>query len=262
MEKVISKDELIKICPAVISPQSPSVKSRYVHINTMDVIEQVLNSGGWNITKAIGKDQYGYHQVILTQNDSFENTDRLGKLFPQIKVISSHDGTTKFQMLMGIFRLICDNGLVAPMKNTSETNTVKHIGIDTDYVNGVIENTLSNGYGIIGKISKMRNTDIFEDAKIDLINTALLTKGRIHENEATNFVSKLNDKTYESICQINRPQDAGNNIWNVFNTVQENVLRGNYTVYGEKNRKARPVTDFRLNDRINTAMFEKVLELV
>ena len=65
MENFISKDQLIKICPAVISEASPSVKSRYVHINTMDVIEQVLDSGGWNITKAIGKDQYGYHQVIF-----------------------------------------------------------------------------------------------------------------------------------------------------------------------------------------------------
>ena len=52
-----------------------------------------------------------------------------------------------------------------------------------------------------------------------------------------------------------REEDRGDDLWAVFNRVQEKVLGGSYT-YGNKNRKARSVKNFQQDIKLNEQLFE------
>ena len=58
-----------------------------------------------------------------------------------------------------------------------------------------------------------------------------------------------------------RPEDRGNDLWSVFNTVQEKITQGmfNYTV-GAKVRKARKIKNFRQDLDLNAKLYELAAE--
>ena len=55
------------------------------------------------------------------------------------------------------------------------------------------------------------------------------------------------------ILTADRPQDAGNDLWVVFNRIQEKVVGGSYKA---GNRKARSVKNFQKDIEINEQLFE------
>ena len=58
-----------------------------------------------------------------------------------------------------------------------------------------------------------------------------------------------------------RNEDAGSDLWSVFNVVQEKILEGdfNYT-FGVKVRKARKIKNFSQDLKINKELFNLALE--
>jgi len=257
---MITREELIKNCPAVLGTKSPERSERYLHVNTMDIIDQVLATGDWKITKAlnVGGNAQGKHQITFEVDGWYQNTDDLGKIKPRFILTNSHDGTTHLTFNTGLFRKVCANGLVLPLANSNHSAKIKHIAINGDLIKNSLFTTLTDGKNILGKITKMRNTDMFEDAKIDMVREALLIKNRITTNDAERFISEIPQEVIADVLRPNRTEDSGNSVWNVFNTVQENTIRGNYT----STRKQRELTDFRLTDKLNQRLFEKALALV
>jgi hypothetical protein len=57
------------------------------------------------------------------------------------------------------------------------------------------------------------------------------------------------------VLEATRTEDQGNDLWAVFNRVQEKVLGGSYS-YGRKQRKARSVTSFQKDIELNEQLFE------
>jgi hypothetical protein len=90
--------------------------------------------------------------------------------------------------------------------------------------------------------------------KINLFKTTVLT-----ETQMTDFATKasaLRTKKTVNIMDIltpTRTEDQGNDLWVVFNRVQEKILGGSYTSGG---RKARSVKNFQQDIKINEQLFE------
>ncbi len=55
------------------------------------------------------------------------------------------------------------------------------------------------------------------------------------------------------VLAVDRPQDAGNDMWAVFNRVQEKLIGGSYRA---GKRKARSVKNFQKDIEINEQLFE------
>ena len=54
-------------------------------------------------------------------------------LIPQIILTNSHDGFNSFKFMLGIFRLVCSNGLVV-CDNQMVNMTIRHINYTFDFV--------------------------------------------------------------------------------------------------------------------------------
>ena len=60
-----------------------------------------------------------------------------------------------------------------------------------------------------------------------------------------------------------RKEDAGNDLWSVFNLVQEKVVEGDFEyVSGVKMRKARKIKNFKQDLDVNKKLFEVAKEFV
>jgi hypothetical protein len=93
---------------------------------------------------------------------------------------------------------------------------------------------------LVQKINLFKSTELTEDQMKDFATKAmqLRTKARV------NIMDVLN---------ADRPQDQGNDLWVVFNRVQEKLVGGSYRA---GSRKARSVKNFQKDIEINEQLFE------
>jgi hypothetical protein len=60
-----------------------------------------------------------------------------------------------------------------------------------------------------------------------------------------------------------RPEDKGNDLWSIFNVIQEKILDGNFNyISGTKLRKARKVKNFKQDLEINQKLFAMAAEFI
>lgn len=103
-------------------------------------------------------------------------------------------------------------------------------------------------------MNKMKNTILSEPQKVDFAKNAL--KSRFSDQELNRIQIDLNE-----LLTPRRREDEGDNLWNVFNVIQEKIIEGDFDyVFGTKSRKARKIKNFQQDQKINTKLFNTALE--
>jgi hypothetical protein len=174
-------------------------------------------------------------------------------VYPQILLTNSHDGKNSFSFQAGLFRMICENGLVIATKQF-EAMKIRHMGYDFETLQGVIKNMISNLDLTVESMNKMKETELTEEQTLDFAKQLLETRVAGSKN-------KFGDEAIADILTPQRKEDKGNGLWEVFNRVQENIVEGNfqYLTPGGKLRQARPIKNFRQDMNINAKMYEQAL---
>ena len=237
-------DEIKQIAPSVFTTEkAPHLTDKYIQTPTSRVVEDLMNLG-WQVTKAqeVRSRKYkGFQKHVVV----FRNPDIMIKgkdgddAFPQILLTNSHDGKAAFNLRVGIFRLVCSNGLVisdADFNNVS----IRHINYTFETLQSKVQEVIAKLPGLVKKINLFKSTQLTEAQMQDFATKAatLRTKQRV------NVMDLLN---------ADRAQDQGNDLWVVFNRVQEKLLGGSYRA-GQ--RKARSVKNFQKDIELNEQLFE------
>src|ERR1700739_50102 len=116
-----------------------SRSDRYTYIPTARIIEGMIAQGFLPFTacqsssRVEGKTAFTKHSVRFRHRDAM--TVNAGDAVPEDVLINSHDGTSAYKLIAGIFRFVCSNGLVVA-ESTAGSISVPHKG---DIVNTVIE---------------------------------------------------------------------------------------------------------------------------
>ena len=253
-----SLEELRAIAPSIFTKKgSDNTSSKYTHIPTDTVIKD-LQLLGWNVVDAKevkARKQVGYqkHLVVFRNNDVVINGKDGDTVYPQILLTNSHDGKNSFSFQAGLFRMICENGLVIATKQF-ENYKIRHMGYDFETLQGVIKDMISNLDLTVESMNKMKETELTEEQTLDFAKQLLETRVAGSKN-------KFGDEAIADILTPQRKQDKGNGLWEVFNRVQENIVEGNfqYLTPGGKLRQARPIKNFRQDMNINAKMYEQAL---
>ncbi len=253
-----SLSELREIAPSIFTKKgSDNTSSKYSHIPTDTVIKD-LELLGWNVVDAKevkARKQVGYqkHLVVFRNNDVVINGKDGDTVYPQILLTNSHDGKNSFSFQAGLFRMICENGLVIATKQF-ENYKIRHMGYDFETLQGVIKDMISNLDLTVESMNKMKETELTEEQTLDFAKQLLETRVASSKN-------LFNDSAVFEVLKPQRKQDKGNGLWEVFNRVQENIVEGNfqYLTPGGKLRQARPIKNFRQDMNINAKMYEQAL---
>jgi hypothetical protein len=237
-------DEIKQIAPSVFTTEKAShLTDKYVQTPTSRVVEDLMNLG-WQVTKAQEVKSRKYkgfqkHVVVFRNPDIMIKGKDGDDAFPQILLTNSHDGKAAFNLRVGIFRLVCSNGLVISDADFSNVSII-HINYTFETLQSKVQEVIAKLPGLVKKINLFKSTQLTEAQMQDFATKAatLRTKQRV------NVMDLLN---------ADRVQDQGNDLWVVFNRVQEKLLGGSYRA-GQ--RKARSVKNFQKDIELNEQLFE------
>jgi hypothetical protein len=244
--RVYTLDEIREIAPSIFTEQkAPHLSEKYIQTPTSRVVEDLIKLG-WDVIKTQeikarkGKG-FQKHLIVFRNPDIMIRGQNGDDAFPQILLTNSHDGKSAFNFRIGIFRLICSNGLVVSdtdFNNVSIRHTNYTFESLQEKINGVIEKLP----GLVQKINLFKSKTLTEEQMVEFATKA----ASLRNKQVVNALDLLN---------ATREQDKGNGLWEVFNRVQEKIVNGNYN-YGRKNRKARSIKNFQQDIKINEQLFE------
>jgi hypothetical protein len=256
----LSNDQIKKQAPSVFtSTPSPDTSEKYTHIPTSVVIED-MEKLGWGVVdakevkarKGVG---FQKHLLVFRNPDVVINGEDGDTVFPQILLTNSHDGKNSFTFTAGLFRLVCENGLVV---STQEFENVKlrHMGYTFEELQERIKEMVERLPLTVESLNKMKQKKVEEKEAIQFAKKALTT--RFTEDQIKVFKIDLKE-----LIKPTRKEDEGSDLWSVFNVVQEKILTGDFTYKsGGKVRKARQIKNFNQDLKVNKELFEMALELV
>jgi len=234
--------ELEVACPAAFSnTAAPHVSDRYTHVRTADIVERMMGEG-FTIRSASqqntqkrtkGKEAFQKHRISMQMPTDNGSTRALGQIFPTVDLINSGDWSSTFTMAVGLFRLVCTNGMVAPFGSANESIKVRHDRVDEDTFSA-IRKALDKAPALFAFADEAQGFGL-SDTEIERFGRAA---ARIRFGlEAEDGVDP---SMVKGLLAPRRGMDANGDLWSVFNRVQENGTHGGFKV-PDANGKMRQV---------------------
>ena len=247
----MSMDEVKKACPYAfaVEPTNPGVSGKYIQANTETVIEDLGKLGWYPVqakqcrAKKGSKGIRSFHMVAL-QNEKVKIINPNGGTEAYVRIIlqNSHDGFNSFKFMMGLYRCICSNGLVVCDAEFSSFS-IRHINYSFEELRGIVAKVINTVPGIIDKMNTMNRIVLTGDQKREMaVETYKIRKGINKEDKV-----KVDEFTIAELLSPVRSEDAGNTLWNVFNVLQEKMIKGGFSATGKngKTRKQRPISSIK-----------------
>ena len=260
-EKFLSKKQINDVASSVFTNRpSSEVTDKYTFISTEKVIDD-MEVLGWKVSdakevKARTKATVGFqkHLLVFRNNDVVINGEDGDTVFPQILLTNSHDGKNSFQFTAGLFRMICENGLVIADTEFEDVR-MRHMGYTFEDLQVLIKDMVEKLPLTVESMNKMKNIELEEEKIIDLAKSLLDI--RVEGTDNTYDSSAI-----EEVLETQRKKDEGVGLWEVFNRVQENIIEGNfhYKTKSGKVRQARIIKNFKQDIDLNRNMFAKAME--
>jgi hypothetical protein len=264
----LSKDQFLTM--EQIREQAPSVftkkgshetSDKYTHIPTDRIIED-MKLLGWGVVdakevKARKNSTKGFqkHLLVFRNDEVVINGDDGDTVFPQILLTNSHDGKNSFTFTAGLFRMVCENGLVVSTTEF-ENMKIRHMGYDFETLQETIKMMVEKLPLTVESMNKLRQTEMEEKQILEFARKALDV--RFGENKTNTQHIKVDLKEFVTPT---RQEDYGNDLWSVFNVVQEKIIEGDFEyTFGSKVRKARRIKNFKQDLELNAKLYDLALE--
>jgi len=254
----LTKDEMQTKAKAIFAENGAHTTSeKYSHIPTYKVIED-MSLLGWGVVdckeiKARKNAGFQKHLVVFRNNDLFVSGKDGDDVFPQILLTNSSDGKNAFTFRAGMFRLVCENGLVVSTQDFADLK-IRHMGYDFSELQKTINVIVEKLPLTVESMNKFKQTQLIEEQILDFAKKALTV--RFGEEEMNRITIDYNE-----FIKPTRKEDEGNDLWSVFNVVQEKVLEGDFEYgFSTKTRKARRIKNFNQDLIINSKLYELATE--
>jgi len=253
----LSLDQVKQNAPqAFASAPKPGVSSKYSFLPTSRIIED-MNRLGWQVNQAKSNRsrsattaEYGNHVVKFFHPDVFMK-DQEGNIeaYVNIVVMNNHMGTGSFKFEMGIFRLVCENGLIIKDKDFGGFN-MRHSGYSFDQLQETLNQAMVQLPEVVGKINTYNQIVMSKEAQKAFAQQAFAL--RSYQDR------QLTEIELEEFLAPRRKEDEGDSLWVVLNRIQESVLKGGYSITNKKNklRRAKSIKNIQQDIKLNQQVWE------
>ena len=274
--QALSDDDIRVVCPVAFKETMSSKEIRnlglskhYSFVPTSNVIND-LRSMGWECVdakqvKARKKSTNGYQKHMITfEHPKYKVEGK--EEYPQILLTNSHDGGNAFTLSAGIFRLVCSNGLVIKTEDYGSARLV-HKGYSFEAVQKLVKEFEETVAEVLNKITAMKKVELTKEQQIEFAKKAALLRFTAKSYNEDNIADVVN---IDDLLNVDRKEDAGNGLYEVFNRVQESIVQGKYLYAASgkvndadtKTRKARPIKNFKQSIDVNKKLSALAFELV
>ena len=260
----LTEEDIRKTCPFAFmsNPSNPDVSDKYVQATTIDVVHDMAKLGWYPVVakqcrmKKNTKGIRSFHMLAFQNPDVKILNNGTGDIegFPRIILSNSHDGFNSFKFMCGFYRLICSNGLVLADEEFAKMS-IRHINYSFEELRTMVASFVESLPNKIKVLNDMRNTVLTDEEKTKFATEAIkMRKGYTEEDKV-----EISEETINDVLEPVRNEDKGNTLWNVYNVIQEKLIKGNFN-YLEKNskkksRKMRKITGIVKDLQVNTNLF-------
>lgn len=250
---MITLEQLKLTAPSIFSTSaSPKMSDRYVFVPTENILENFQREG-WEIASAkqTGSGMYGVHEIRLRNGE----LPKVGDTLVEAIIRNSHNGMTTLGVSAGLHRLVCSNGLTVPTA-LAESFNVRHQRFDLDDVKRLTESFAGKLPKIERSVNRMMEREMTTDEKIDFVRKS--AEIRFSKEKV------LSDMEIVGLLTPNRMEDEGNDLWKIFNVVQEKFVRGGMEYSSPKGRrtKLRSLQNIMAVNQVNTKLWELAEEMI
>lgn len=257
----LTNDQLMQRAPSIFATEPwERMSSRYAFIPTIQIVDRLRSEGfmpfsvAQSQTRVPGKQAYTRHMLRFRdmRNGNEPATRRLGEIYPELVLTNSHDGASTYNLDAGLFRLVCLNGMTVADGEISQIK-VRHSGNADQIIDATFE-VVEQFPRVLESVERFSQLRLSPPQQEAYAVAALELK--YDEGEAP--------ITAQQLLRPRRPADADGNLWNTFNTVQENLIKGG--LRGRNTETARRVTTRSVkgiteNNKLNKALWTLTEEM-
>ncbi|MGP3790505.1 DUF932 domain-containing protein [Pseudomonas sp. B392_1p] len=248
-DRPLSDDQIRAVAPSIFAEAAHESRSqRYSYIPTAAVLAELRGEGFQPFmvcqTRVRHEDRREFTKhMIRLRHASQINGDEANEVI----LLNSHDGTSAYQMLSGMFRFVCHNGLVCG--DTFADIRVHHKGnVAGQVIEGAYE--VLKGFEHVQESRDAMRTITLDDGEATLLARSALTLKYDSPDKPLPI-------TEEQVLMPRRYDDRRRDLWSVFNRVQENLVKGGLSgrsANGHRQR-TRAVQGIDQNVRLNRALW-------
>jgi hypothetical protein len=246
----LSLDDVRERAPAVFAEAAHErTSAAYTFVPTERVLVGLMQAGFVPVEARQTRARHGvaHARHVVRLRRRFE-TVQLKDAVPEVIFMNSHDGTSAYQLRVGLFRVVCTNGLIVSV-GAFPSFRVAHRG---DIVEEVVASALevSERFGVLaGQVQRMEQRILFKDEQTAFAERAL----------AVRFADPAQSGILPTqLLTCRRVEDLGSDIWSVLNKIQENLFRGGLSRLAPSGRRTRTrrITSITEDVRINSGLWD------
>ena len=242
-------DKLSAFIPSLDSGwrANQQIKSKPFMVESLDAVREFQRQG-WNIAGALEnrskKSRKIDNHFIKMEHPDFKILNKKGQTeaVATMNIQNSCNGSKPMELDLGAYRLVCSNGMVA---HTSYSNaTVSHSEKGQYNLNEILCDLGIRTQGVMDEFNKLKESELTPAEAIHMAGVA----ARIRFGSNVKFDV---DQLLNSI----RPEDEDNDVWTVFNRIQENLTQA-HRITDREGMMYGAVTDPSEDTRINKELFQ------
>ena len=246
----LSDDQIRRVAPSIFADAPHQSRSeRYAYIPTAAVLTELRKEGFQPFmvtqtrTRHEDRRDFTKHMIRLRHASQINARGEANEII----LLNSHDGTSSYQMLAGMFRFVCSNGLVCG--DTVADVRVPHKG---DVAGQVIEGAYQVLHGFDRALESRESMQAItlDEGEAEVFARAALSLKYDDPDKPAPI-------TESQILMPRRFDDRRPDLWSVFNRTQENLTKGGLHGRSANGRRqqTRPVQGIDSDIRLNRALW-------
>ncbi len=238
-ETPLAEDQMRQAAPSIFAAGKHASRSeRYTYIPTIEVLRGLRKEGfepfmvAQSKSRIEGKTEFTKHMIRMRHAEQVNTRPEANEII----LINSHDGASSYQLLSGVFRFVCCNGLV--VGTVSNDIRIPHKGnIQGEVIEGAFR-VLEEFEAVDASTEGMKALDLKPDEERAFATAALA----LRYGEQTDGQSPA-PITVDQLTEARRFEDVGHSLWLSMNRVQSNMMQGGQPGRSAQGRRmhTRPV---------------------
>lgn len=213
----VTTPELLRSLELLPVAPSPDLSDRYMFIDTRRVINDMRDLGFEVAAFRRPKFRTRAGAFSLHEVDFRRPADMVANKAeaPRVLFMNSYDGSRRAQIVSGIIRFACSNGLI--IGDIMDNQKFLHLG---DYEEQLLEQIKASGENAekaFGSIDRFKQIQVSDKAALELAKKARSLR---YDEKVTLDVDPL------TLIQPRRREDNRKDLWTRWNVLQENLLKG------------------------------------
>ena len=243
-------DQLRRVAPSIFAEAKHESRSdRYTYIPTSTVLAGLRKEGfepfmvAQTRVRDDAKREHTKHMLRLRHASQINDAEA-----NEVILLNSHDGTSSYQIISGLLRFVCMNGLVCG--NDVADVRVPHKG-------EVVDQVIEGAFEIVEGFERVRERrDAMRAVTLSAAEADILARSAIALKYEPDPVRPA-PITEAQVLAPRRAADTGIDLWSRFNALQENLTRGGLAARTANGRRqhTRAVEGIDTSVKLNRALW-------